>query len=475
MTVTQYIGARYVPLFADPLDWDIQKEYEPLTIVYWQGNSYTSRQAVPKGIDISNEEYWALTGNYNAQIEQYRREVIAYDGRISENAAKIAKEIQDRMAADNTIQSAIDKEAQDRAAADNALSTRLTSAESTLSKLGTASKKNWTDSVTSSGTDLPTSGSVYTAIENAKTSVKNDLKKKSHMIVIGDSFSVNDGTSNSSEGPLWHEIVGNVREYTVHSYATNGTGFTLGSKTFVNQTDEAIAEFKGKEDTVACVAVCGGWNDARAGDFDTLTDSAIKVFGRLLSAFPNAEKVAMMGNTFRSGISQTGRAHTLQFVAERLCFFAQARGFRAINICTLGLGESSYYKNTTGHPSQYYEAALASVFLGETNVLGSKQVTFPFSELELDNGTYYTTNPGSLRFNNGHGKLNFMVTATAANMTFRIPFRFKLETPTEAVALIGSTSMCNKGSVTNPANQDYTQIYFSGLNSGTLYNISVDF
>lgn len=63
-----------MPLFADPIDWDNTKTYEPLTIVYYQGNSYTSRQSVPAGVDITDTTYWALTGNYNAQIEQYRKE-----------------------------------------------------------------------------------------------------------------------------------------------------------------------------------------------------------------------------------------------------------------------------------------------------------------------------------------------------------------------------------------------------------------
>lgn len=75
MSVREYVGARYVPLFADPLDWDSTKTYEPLMIVSHLGNSYTSRQYVPAGIDISNTNYWALTGNYNAQIDQYRSEV----------------------------------------------------------------------------------------------------------------------------------------------------------------------------------------------------------------------------------------------------------------------------------------------------------------------------------------------------------------------------------------------------------------
>lgn len=75
---------RYVPLFADPLEWDNTRTYEPLTIVLYQGASYTSRQAVPVGIDISNTEFWALTGNYNAQVEQYRLEVQHFDGRITQ-------------------------------------------------------------------------------------------------------------------------------------------------------------------------------------------------------------------------------------------------------------------------------------------------------------------------------------------------------------------------------------------------------
>lgn len=92
MSVREYIGARYVPLFADPIEWDNTKTYEPLTIVYYQGNSYTSRQAVPTGIAITNETYWALTGNYNAQIEAYRQEVqnlseevLAFDDKFDAN------------------------------------------------------------------------------------------------------------------------------------------------------------------------------------------------------------------------------------------------------------------------------------------------------------------------------------------------------------------------------------------------------
>lgn len=69
----EYIGARYVPKFDG--DWDNTKEYEPLMIVSYQGNSYTSKTFVPKSVAITDEKYWACTGNYNAQVEAYRQEV----------------------------------------------------------------------------------------------------------------------------------------------------------------------------------------------------------------------------------------------------------------------------------------------------------------------------------------------------------------------------------------------------------------
>lgn len=68
-----YTGARYVPLIMGA--WSETVAYEPLSVVTYQGNSYTSRTFVPAGVAPTNETYWAATGNYNAQVEQYRQEV----------------------------------------------------------------------------------------------------------------------------------------------------------------------------------------------------------------------------------------------------------------------------------------------------------------------------------------------------------------------------------------------------------------
>ena len=89
-----YIGARYVPIIMGA--WSSSVAYEPLSIVTYEGNSYTSRTYVPAGTPVSNETFWALTGDYNAQVEQYRQEVEQYkntvDGfqsQIEENTTSI--------------------------------------------------------------------------------------------------------------------------------------------------------------------------------------------------------------------------------------------------------------------------------------------------------------------------------------------------------------------------------------------------
>lgn len=119
----QYIGPRIVPLFGrkdeESIEWDNTAPYESLTVVLYQGNSYTSRQFVPVGVEITNQAFWAETGNYNAQVEQYRQTVLAFDGRITQNAADIVSETQARIAADN-------EETQARIAADNELADQIT-------------------------------------------------------------------------------------------------------------------------------------------------------------------------------------------------------------------------------------------------------------------------------------------------------------------------------------------------------------
>lgn len=75
MATRQYIGARYVPKFYENSDgtseWRSGVIYEPLTIVTWSGNSYTSKKVVPANVGnpSANPAYWVATGIFNQQLD----------------------------------------------------------------------------------------------------------------------------------------------------------------------------------------------------------------------------------------------------------------------------------------------------------------------------------------------------------------------------------------------------------------------
>lgn len=131
---SMYVGARYVPKFADPIDWDIERGYESLTIVTYKGESYTSKCPVPPGIDIKNERYWALTGAYNAQVEEYKNQVKDLSEQVTGFASdnkefrdKITQYDKDNAEMKNTVASTV--------ARVDALAERVDNADAAISNL----------------------------------------------------------------------------------------------------------------------------------------------------------------------------------------------------------------------------------------------------------------------------------------------------------------------------------------------------
>lgn len=294
MATTQYIGARYVPLFADPLDWSIESTYEALTIVYDSGNSYTSRQAVPKGIDITNTKYWALTGNYNAQIEAYRKEVAAYDGRITENASAIAKEVSRAIAEETSIKSLITKA---QTAADNALSLAQTNEKdiATLdSEMAGTADSGLKTLITNNASAISAEA---TRAKAAETTLKSNWKrstKNANILCISDSYGR--GVGNNDKG--WVDYFA-ACESTAHvrNISNSGAGFVVnghsdpyGAINYSGQLDYAAANPEsGIANTdIDFVVLAGGWND-NAQSVSTLETAVVNCYKKAVKLFPNAE------------------------------------------------------------------------------------------------------------------------------------------------------------------------------------------
>lgn len=192
--VTQYVGARYVPLFADPIEWSSARAYEPLTIVLHQGNSYTSRQSVPTGVDISDDAFWAMTGNYNAQIEQYRAEVAQYDGRIKAvegDTAQLKTDVSQLKTDTAQLETDVSQLKTDTARLDTELTETKNDVTKNASDIAGANDKLATitplDAVpTANSTKGVTSDGVYKALQAAVKSTRRCI------VVIGDSWVMTD-------------------------------------------------------------------------------------------------------------------------------------------------------------------------------------------------------------------------------------------------------------------------------------------
>lgn len=154
----QYIGARYVPKFADPVDYNPLTAYEALTIVIYNRDSYTSRQPVPAGIDPSNSEYWVKTGDFNSQLNDLSNKIDGWDDEISaiEQTAKNAEEI---------AQKALDEvESTDI----SQLTERVDDLETGLASANTNISTN-TASISSLNADLLDQGSKVKALETSQS------------------------------------------------------------------------------------------------------------------------------------------------------------------------------------------------------------------------------------------------------------------------------------------------------------------
>lgn len=243
--VRQYVGARYVPLFADPLEWSDTIGYGPLTVVLHEGNSYTSRQSVPVGIDINDTAYWAETGNYNAQVEAYRQEVLAFNGRITANANAIAEAVAD-----------IAAEAQARVSGDNALALRMDNFEKRTPMQGESGR---------------------------------------NAVFIGDSFMAPTTSYPQKLADFTSQLMG----WTMYNYAYGGSGWVDeagAAMNFYHQIQKAAQQIAIPVDSVDYVVIGGGfndWNDPTPLTYDQLYSAAAQTIKEARAQFPNAQIIAI--------------------------------------------------------------------------------------------------------------------------------------------------------------------------------------
>lgn len=335
MAVREYIGARYVPIFGrkgdDTIEWSSTKNYEPLTIVMHMGNSYTSRQAVPVGIPITNTDYWVQTGNYSAQIEQYRQEVLGFSDRI-DTMEETIEQIED-------FPGMLEDETNARISADNTLNDK---------------------------------------IDDEIKKINKSALQSSTVITIGDSYAKGDYGSGWA---YYFSQYGDPKNFL--NVSTNGGGFSVES------TSNNITELQGVKfianvnyaathlpnnitpEEVDYVIFGGGYNDKGTETAQVKSDM-LACFSRAKTLFPNAEihyYPLCVGNLFwRSSTTSEQRALWSQKFRE-FCTYAAEAG---VSVCfdsymwLIPFAASAGYGDDV-HPNNYGNQIIARNMLANLN------------------------------------------------------------------------------------------------------------
>ena len=357
MSVREYIGARYVPVFADPIQWDPTNVYEPLTVVTDQGASYVSRRMVPEGILLNNTDYWVLWADFNAQLQHYIDEVDAFDSRIDalEDGLPVAD-----YTSQSTVSDAI-KAVSDvlPASAFDSVNT----VDAAIDAVGDVLPASAFDSVN-------TVQSRFVTVENRISS----LETGKHFVVIGDSFSVTGTGVGASD--LWHYKLAQMLGLTAHNYAVSGCGFVQGVSNFANQITNAIQDSSYDNNDVSLVIIYGGLNDCYNGSNESaIVSAAESALTMVKTAFPNAKIVLGAVNSFITVWSKAGltwptsgggtitiqhSTRRLEYLIENLC--ATLPYVLFIPFARMMVAQSSWFKASDKHPNTTGQDAICSIF-----------------------------------------------------------------------------------------------------------------
>lgn len=75
-------------VYADPLQWSIDKQYKVNTIVIDGYNAYLSKKPIPLGIEISNTDYWLVVGDFIQEFDDIRNNIANANAGVSPTTTK---------------------------------------------------------------------------------------------------------------------------------------------------------------------------------------------------------------------------------------------------------------------------------------------------------------------------------------------------------------------------------------------------
>lgn len=312
--VREYIGARYVPIFADPVIWDDERAYDPLTMVQYSGETYMSKQYVPIGAPLptvsegqESNEFWVHMSNWNAQVEAYREEVMRYAAEVLEFDGRIDTLEDDLPTSDfdstNTVKKYIDDEITD-------ISNEITSFKAIIPSTNFDStntvKKYIDDEITDVEDIIPSSSftstnTVKKYIDDKATAINNLLPASSfssvntvkkyidkvkpqknnqyeRFLLFGDSWCTGEG------GQLFTRFVELINPIFSKNFGVGGATI----QGLATQITTAAADTSFNNSDITLIYIVAGTNNVYWNNAVTF-DEAISVSEAFKTTFPNAK------------------------------------------------------------------------------------------------------------------------------------------------------------------------------------------
>lgn len=320
--------------FADPLQWDITKQYPPYQIVfdYDAGYSYISKKPVPAGVTITNPDYWCLVGPLiiDAEARTEITRILQFIANIYESsnvasAVRAAGEFV--VTADGHLYktTAVINIGEGYTEGINVVSYTVENMIHDLIYDDTNTRfTNIEGDITSLNGDISTLNS---KIDNVK-GYNNFTTRK--VICISDSYGLTPDTANSWIGKLQTYL--NIPNANFFRSQENASGFVgLVADTFYVQLQNVAGAMSADtKNEITDIIIGGGYNDATAlrnGTTETTMKTAIitcLTYAR--TTFPNARiYVFMPGWNLSSGVHASLRmiTHIYQqsiFNVDKVCY-----------------------------------------------------------------------------------------------------------------------------------------------------------
>lgn len=370
--------------YADPLLWNISKQYEQNTLVQSEsGVTFLSKDAVPAGIALENENYWLKVADFEGVSDRIMSNIAANEG-VSRTASApravndlvwldgyLFKVIAPMISGDsyvvgsncepvildafiNSLRSLISNETTERESADTALGNRIDSEVGQRESSYNALDNKIDTEITNRENALNTE---KTERENAIEDLRSELSRigvERHCLVIGDSY----GTGGSQTGHTYTPYPTYAHDYTgvdFYNCSESGAGFAkvgdLGHD-FEGLLDELTTSVD--KNSITDIYAMGGFNDR------TQTDTVI--INKILS-FINRAKVLYVNAKVHIGFIGwgTGAPDYLILARARMAYIIGANQYGADYMTGIEfvMHDFSYFDSDGIHPNEDGQRAIA--------------------------------------------------------------------------------------------------------------------